>query len=179
VQEELTPEEVRAEVINLARSEHGKLIRVDVYGREYIFRPMGLDEAQAVATKLDRAPEVALSTALDAVRACCVTDIAEFDEAADNFPLAFSAERGVCSRLLALASSELADQVKEAIGRWRHSGRQLGSVAEDLLAFQAYKGGIAEPKALAGALHWAEHFDTSKAQYQLHLSFMRAMGKRH
>lgn len=139
---------------------------------------MGFDEAQEVATRLDRAPELALNTAVAAVRACCVTELDAFDEAAKNFPLMFSAERGVCSTLLSLASSELAAQVKEGIARWRHSERQLGAVAEDLLAFSAYKGGIASAHELAGALHWADHFDTTKAQYKLLLSFMRSMGKR-
>jgi len=170
-----------------ARAEHGRLIRVDLRGREYVFRPMALDEAQRVAERLDAAPEVALSTAIAAVRECYLatqvddgyrSDTALFEEAAENFPLAFSAERGVCARLLRLASEQLADQVKEAISRWRGSERQLGSIAEDLLAFKEHQGGQASAKALAGALHVAEGLDTLKGLYKLHLSFMRALGKR-
>lgn len=161
-----------------ARAEHGQLIRVDLRGREFVFRPMGLDEAQAVAIKLDRSPQAALDTAINAVRACVLSDLEEFDEASENFPLAFSAERGVCAQLLKVASDELALQVKQAISRWRHSERQLGVMAEDLLAFQAYKGGIAGEKELAGALHWAELIDTTKGLYKLHLSFMRSLAKR-
>lgn len=161
-----------------ARAEYGRLIQVDLRGREYIFRPMSADEAQAVATRLDRVPEVALSTAIAAVRACCLSPLDEFDEAADNFPLAFSAERGVCSQLLQMASEEIALHVKQAISRWRASDRQLSTIADDLLAFQTYKGGAAGPKQLAGALHWAELIDTTKGLYKLHLSFMRALAKR-
>jgi hypothetical protein len=161
-----------------ARAQHGKLIRVDLYGREYVFRPMSVTEAQGVADRLDNCPSAALSTAISAVRACCLGEVALFDEAAENFPLAFSAEGGVCSTLLAMASDELAAQVKAAISRWRHSERQLGVVAEDLLAFKAYTGGTAGTQELAGALHWAEHLDYTKATYKLILGYMKAMAKR-
>lgn len=172
---------MRSEVIDDARALHGRLVLVDLRGRELAFRPMRATEAQDVAAKLDRAPEVALSTALAAVRECWIADPDEpgaFEEAADNFPLAFSAEAGVCAQLLKLASEELAAEVKEAISRWRQSDRQLGIIAEDLLAFQEHKGGQATAKALAGALHWAELVDTTKGLYKLHLSFMRSLSKR-
>jgi hypothetical protein len=139
---------------------------------------MGIDEAQGVADRLDRAPDAALTTAVSAVRLCCVSPLDEFDEAAVNFPLAFSAEKGVCFSLLELASTDLAASVKAGISRWRHSERQLGIVAEDLLAFKAYTGGNATASQLAGALHWAEHIDTQKALYKMIRSFLEAMGRR-
>ncbi len=169
---------MEAEALDEARVAHGRLIQVDLRGRVLFFRPMGLDEAQATATRLDRAPSAALTTALAAVRKCCVSDLQEFDEAAENFPLAFSAESGVCATLLAMASDELSANVKEAIARWRTSERQLGVIAEDLLAFKAYTGGVADAKTLAGALHVADLIDTTKGLYKLHLAFMNAMGKR-
>lgn len=172
------------------RLEHGKLVRVDIGGRSFAFRPMTSDEAEAVADRLERAPELALDTAFEACSDCCVGVFEgeparaledpqkALDEAADLYPLIFSAETGVCDRLLTLASDALAKRIKDAISRWRKSDRNLGMVAESLLAFQAYRGGQPSSEALAGALHMAEHLDFTKGLYRLHLSFMRALGKR-
>jgi hypothetical protein len=173
-----TREALFEERVDAARAEHGRLVTAEVRGRAYVFRPMTVAEALDVAQRLERAPAVALPTAIDAARACCLNDPAEFDEAADNFPLAFSAESGVCEQLLKLASEDAAAAVKGALSRWRNAERQLGVVAEDLLAFKAYTGGVAGEKEIAGALHIAEHLDTMKGLYKLHLSFMRALAKR-
>lgn len=170
------------------RLEHGKLVRVDLGGRSFAFRPLHTEEAEAIAERLERAPELALDTAFEACRECCVGVFegdralddprAALDEAADLYPLIFSAETGVCDKLLTLASEALAKRIKDAISRWRKSDRNLGMVAESLLAFQAYRGGQASAEAMAGALHMAEHLDFAKGLYRLHLSFMRALGKR-
>jgi hypothetical protein len=119
-----------------------------------------------------------LDLEVEACRACCVAGLEAFDEAVDRYPLAFSAESGLCQTLLKLASDKIAADIKAGIKRWRASERQLGTVAESLLAFQAYKGGNPDPKELAGALHLAELLDYVKGTYRLHLSFMRAMSKR-
>jgi len=159
------------------RAQHGQVIRAEVGGRELVFVPMSIAVATEVAARLNRAPEVALATAIDACRACYRGDATAFDETADFYPLAFSAEQGVCEQLLDLASNEIAESVKQGIRAWRGAGRQLGAVAESLLAFKAYSGGPASAKALAGALHVAEHLDTLKGLYRLHVSFMKALGR--
>lgn len=158
--------------------DHGPLVRVELGGRELAFRQLTPDEAEALADRFDRAPELALTCALEACQTCCVAGCEHFEEVADAYPLAFSVESGVCETLLKLASDKLAASIKKAIRDWRGADRQLGQVAQALLAFKAYQGGVASPEALAGALHIAEHFDTTKGLYRLHLSFMRAMGKK-
>lgn len=160
------------------RAQHGKLVRVTLGEAELVFRPMSIDEAAACARRIDATPDLALTIAHEACLACLLSDVKAFHKATDEYPLAFSPDTGVCERLLELASAEMAASSKAAIRRWRNAGNQLGSVAESLLAFKAYTGGAPDAKALAGALHIAEHIDTMKGLYKLHLSFMRSLSKR-
>lgn len=169
---------------------HGPVVRVELGGVELAFRQMPADEAEAVATRFDLAPQLSLNIAHDACRACCVAGWKPgcdpekpptwqelFDEVADLYPLAFSAESGICETLLKMASDAIAAEIKAAIRSWRNADRNLGKMASSLLAFQAYKGGQPSAEELAGALHLAELIDHVKGTYKLHLSFMRAMGK--
>lgn len=160
------------------RAKHGQIIRAEIGGAELVFFPMSVAYATELSERLNRAPEIALEMALAACREHCGIGVEQFDEVAEWAPLAFSAETGVCGQLLELASIALAESVKTAIRKWRSSGRQLGAVAEALLAFKAHTGGPASADALAGALHIAEHFDTQKALYRLHLSFMRGLSRK-
>jgi hypothetical protein len=157
---------------------HGQLVHLELDEHKLAFRQLTPDEAEALYDKLERAPELALQIALDACALCCVAGAEHLEEVTDSYPLAFSSESGVCEMLLKLANDALAASIKKAIRNWRAADRQLGQVAQNLLAFKAYTGGVASPEALAGALHWAEHLDTTKGLYKLHLSFMRALAKR-
>jgi hypothetical protein len=158
--------------------EHDTVIRVTLGDRELGFRPLRPDEAERLVARFERCPARAIDIAFEACRDCCVAGAESLDELADQYPLAFSAETGICERLLQLASDHVASEIKQAIRSWRGAERQLGKMAQSLLAFKAYQGGPPSAEVLAGALHLAELIDTVKGTYKLHVSFMRALGKR-
>jgi hypothetical protein len=152
--------------------------RLEVGGVSLLFRPMGPDEAAAVAQAIGDAPEFALETAIKACEVCCTQGAECFAAVADEYPLVFAIDGGLCETLLTAASEAIAANTRLALKQWREGGRNLGAIATSLLAFKAYKGGAASAEALAGALHWAEHFDYQKSLFKLHLSFMKSMAKR-
>ena len=159
-----------------ARREHGKLIAVEVGGAQLRFRPLTLAEATRFArdTRLD--PEDATELALALCEACCVAG--DFAASSEAFPLAFAGADGVADALLKDAADSCAADIKSGIARWRGADRNLGQVAQSLLALKAYAGGPVDAATFAGALHVAEWLDTTKGLFRLVSSFMKALSKR-
>lgn len=165
------------EELDELRARHGPLTIVESEGRTVAFRAMTAAEALTLQTRLRATPELALTIAVEACRACLVTLPADFDAMLDATPLVFDLEDGVCGRLAKAASDAAAAEVKAAVSGWRGAERQLGRTAQHLLAFQAYSGGPPTADELAGALAVAEGLDTLRGLFKLHYSFMKALAR--
>ena len=157
------------------RAKHGTVFSLEAGGLTAVFRPMGIDEARLLGKQLDRIPELAFELGIAACQACLLEG--DFDALLDAAPLAFDLDSGLAGRLMAHASQAAHAGAKEAVRRWRASGRNLAEVAESLLAFKAYTGGEPSPAARAGALHAAEAADNLTGLFKLVLGYMRAVSK--
>lgn len=164
--------------LDALRAQHGKLMTVQVDGLLAAFRPMTVDEARDLSARLALVPDLSFDLAVDACRACLVSDANDFDALLELAPLAFDFDDGLCGRMLKRASEEAHATAKSAVRNWRNAERNLAQVADNLLAFKAYVGGAPSPKALAGALSVAEGLDTMKGLFKLHLAFMKSLGRR-
>lgn len=164
--------------LDALRAQHGKLLTVSIDGQVAAFRPMSVDEARELSARLALVPDLHFELAIQACRACLVSDPADFEALLDAAPLAFDFDDGLCGRMLKLASDEAHATAKAAVRSWRSAERNLSQVATNLLAFKAYQGGAPSANAYAGALSVAEGLDTIKGLFKLHLAFFKAIGKK-
>lgn len=158
------------------RAKHGTVFSLEAGGTVAAFRPMTIEEARLLGKQIARAPGAAFELGVAACQACLLDG--DFDAMLDAAPLAFDYDDGLTGHLMAHASQTAHDNAKEAVRRWRSSGRNLAEVAESLLAFKAYTGGEPSPAARAGALHAAEGLDNLTGLFKLVLGYMRAMSKK-
>jgi hypothetical protein len=161
------------------RATHGKLVRLQLAGVDYWFRPLSVEAARMLSACIQREPSVALELSIEACRSCYVgDDLTGLEAALDASPLAFDIESGVAAMLMQNASETAHAEAKAGVRAWRAAERNLALVAENLLAFKAYTGGVAGSKELAGALHVAETIEVIKATFKLHCAYAKAMAKR-
>lgn len=161
-----------------ARLEYGKIVAVQLDGREVLFRPLTPLEARRVSVRMLASPEDALDTALAACESALLSDVDDFRALADQFPLAFSGDDGALGELLRQAGADSRARVKTAAGLWKASDRNLGRIAENLLAFKAYNGGDFTAEQFAGAMTVAEWMSSTKGIFNLFLSLLKALSKR-
>lgn len=169
----LTPE-----VLDELRALHGPLTVVDHDERPACaFRAMTAAEALTLERRLRATPDLSYALAVEACRACLVSDPAGFEAVLDAAPLAFDFEGGLCGKLSAAAVDAAAAETKAGVASWRGAGSQLGRTAQHLLAFKAYQGGPPSADAVAGALAVAEGIDTLRGLFKLHHAFMKALSR--
>lgn len=161
-----------------ARLEYGKIVSVRLDGREVLFRPLTPLEARRVSIRMLAAPEDALDTALAACESALLSDPGEYRALVDEYPLAFSGDDGALGELLRTAQLDARVRVKTAAGLWKASDRNLGRIAENLLAFKAYTGGDFTAEQFAGAMTVAEWMSSTKGIFNLFLSLLKALSKR-
>jgi RecA/RadA recombinase len=92
-------------------------------------------------------------------------------------PFAFF-DDGALGELLRQAGLDSRARVKAAAGLWKASDRNLGRIAENLLAFKAYTGGDFTAEQFAGAMTIAEWMSSTKGIFNLFLSLLKALSKR-
>lgn len=161
-----------------ARLEYGKVVAVQLDGREVLFRPLTPLEARRISLRMLAAPADALDTGLAACESALLTDPTDFAALADQYPLAFSGEDGALGELLRSAQSDARARVRSAAALWKASDRNLGRIAENLLAFKAYNGGDFTAEQFAGAMTVAEWMSSTKGIFNLFLSLLKALSKR-
>lgn len=161
-----------------ARLEYGKVVVVNLGGREVLFRPFTPLEAIRVSAQLLTCPSEALELGLAACRSALLSDPAEFDALADAYPLAFTADDGALGELIRNAQAAARDRVQRGSKLWKVSDRNLGRMAENLLAFKAYAGGDYTPEQFAGAMTVAEWMSSTKGIFNLFLALLKGLSKR-
>jgi hypothetical protein len=161
-----------------ARLEHGRVVVVELDGREVLFRPFTPAEAARVSVRLLAHPEEAVDLGLAACEAALLSPRETFLELAERWPLAFTADDGVLGELIRQAQSSARDRVQRAARLWKTSDRNLGRIAENLLAFKAYTGGDYTAEQFAGAMTIAEWMSSTKGIFNLFLSLLKALSKR-
>lgn len=164
--------------LDALRAKHGPLVVLEDGGRVVAFRAMNAAEALTLSERLRATPDLSYQLAVDACRACLVSDAEDFEAQLEETPLAFDLDDGVCGRLLGAAVKAAEDAAKTGIKRWRNADRNLAAAAQNLLDFKAYQGGPASAGAMAGAIAVAEGLDTLKGLFKLHLAFMKAYSRR-
>src|SRR5687767_5460937 len=112
-----------------ARLEYGKVVVVQLDGRELLFRPLTPGEATKASTRLVAAPEDALDFGLAVVESALLSDADDFRSLVDRYPLAFTGDDGVLGELLRQAQATARSRVKSGAGLWRASDRNLGRMA--------------------------------------------------
>jgi hypothetical protein len=161
-----------------ARLEYGKVVAVEIDGHELLFRPLTPSEATKVSARMLAAPGEAIDAGLETVRAALIGDPSLFLQLVDRYPLAFTSDDGVLGELIRLAAVESRARVRSGAGMWRASDRNLGRMAENLLAFKGYTGGDYTAAEFAGAMTVAEWMSATKGIFSLFLSLLKALSKR-
>lgn len=162
-----------------ARLEYGKVVTVEFDGEDLLlFRPLTPLEATKASTRILAAPEAALETGLEVCKAALLSCPGTFERLVDMYPLAFTGDDGVLGELIRLAQGEARIRVKSGAGLWRASDRNLGRMAENLLAFKGYAGGDYTAEQFAGAMTIAEWMSVTKGIFNLFLSLLKALSKR-
>jgi hypothetical protein len=161
-----------------ARLEYGKVVVAQLDGHELLFRPLTPGEATKASARLVAAPEDALDFGLSIVESALLSDPDDFRRLVDQYPLAFTGDDGVLGELLRQAQAAARSRVKAGAGLWRASDRNLGRMAENLLAFKAYSGGDYTAEQFAGAMTVAEWMSCTKGVFNLFLSLLKALSKR-
>lgn len=159
------------------RAKHRTVTVLEHEGRVAAFRGMTVDEAREVSDQLKAAPDLAYPLAIKACLQCLIGGETAFAEILEAAPLAVDFDEGLAGRLLEAASDVAKASVAEALRKFRHSDRNLGQMADNLLAFKAYAGGAPSSGAQAGALHIAEAIDALKATLKLQLAVAKAYCK--
>lgn len=161
-----------------ARLEYGKIVAVELDGHEVLFRPFSPIEAVRISARLLAAPAEAVENSLTALQPALLTPLEDFLELADRYPLAFTADDGVLGELIRNAQAAARDRVQRGARLWKASDRNLGRMAENLLAFKAYTGGDYTPEQFAGAMTVAEWMSSTKGIFNLFLALLKGLSKR-
>lgn len=161
------PEELRAR--------YPRLLEVELDGRCLAFRPLTPFEADGLLTALSKL-EGGMELRLAAARSCCVHGAEHFDALVEDYPLTFGED--VVRELLDMARGDARMTIQGAKTLWQQGSKNLGHVAEALLAFKSYTGGDWTKEQFAGALHIAELLDTQKGTFKLVLGYMKALSRR-
>ena len=160
-----------------ARARFGRVLVVELDGRELLFRPLGVAEAQRLAKVVADEPEDALEQCLEACEGACVGG--DYAAAADSFPLAFGPQPGgVAGELLKLATGDAKLRVQRGASAWKRADRNPGLMAEHLLAFKAYQGGEYGEREFAGALTISEWMSSTKGIFLLLSALLKALGRK-
>jgi hypothetical protein len=161
-----------------ARLEYGRIVAVELDGREVLFRPFTPLEATRVSAQMLTQPSEALELGLAACERALLSDPEAFRELADRYPLAFTGDDGALGELIRNAQLMARDRVKRGAGLWKSSDRNLGRMAENLLAFKSYTGGDYTPEQFAGAMTVAEWASSTKGVFNLFLALLKGLSKR-
>ena len=164
--------------LDAARREYGKVIAVELEGRTVLFRPLSPSEAAGVSAQLLAFPEDAVELGLAACERALLSDRAAFLELADRYPLAFTADEGALGELIRQAQLAARASVQAGARKFKAADRNLGRMAENLLAFKAYTGGDYTPEQFAGALTVAEWASSTRGIFNLFLALMKALSRR-
>lgn len=164
--------------LDALRAQHGPLVTLTDDGRAVAFRGMNAAEALTLSERLRATPDLAFPLAIEACRACLVSDPADFEAQLDATPLAFDLDSGVAGQLLSAAVKAAEEAAKAGIKRWRNADRNLAAAASNLLEFKAYQGGPASAGAMAGAIAVAEGLDTVKGLFKLQMAYMKARARK-
>lgn len=161
-----------------ARLEYGKIVAVELDGHEVLFRPFTPLEAARTGAQMLACPEEALDLGLAACERALLSSLDDFRALADRYPLAFTSNDGALGELIRNAQNTARDRVQRGAKLWKASDRNLGRMAENLLAFKAYTGGEYTSEQFAGAMTVAEWMSSTKGIFNLFLSLLKALSKR-
>lgn len=161
-----------------ARLEYGKVVAVELDGREVLFRPLAPIEAVRISARMLAEPAEAIEVALAALQTALLSPLEDFLDLADRYPLAFTSDDGALGALIRNAHAAARDRVQRGSRLWKASDRNLGRMAENLLAFKAYAGGDYTPEQFAGAMTVAEWMSSTKGIFNLFLALLKGLSKR-
>lgn len=161
-----------------ARLEYGKVVAVELDGHEVLFRPFTPLEAARLSAQLLTHPSEALDLGLAACERALLSEPETFRKLADSCPLAFTADDGALGELIRNAHAAARDRVQRGARLWKASDRNLGRMAENLLAFKGYTGGDYTPEQFAGAMTVAEWMSSTKGIFNLFLALLKGLSKR-
>lgn len=161
-----------------ARAEYGRVVAVELDGREVLFRPLTPSEAARASRELLARPADAVDVGLAWCETALLSDRADFLALADRYPLAFTGDDGALGELIRQAQAAARERVQRAARLHKASDRNLGRMAEHLLAFKGYTGGEYTAEQFAGAMTIAEWASSTKAIFNLFLALLKGLAKR-
>lgn len=150
-------------------------VNVQIGGHDLQFRPLTSVEIEDLREDIKDRPAYSLEFMISACREACVSDVEDFDRAADDYPLSFE---GVLRALVEQCYAEAKERVRLGVNSWKRADRNPGLMAEDLLAFKGYSGGDYSASEFAGALAVADLVSACKGLLELGQNWTRALNRR-